>query len=106
MQAIAGVNKRTKAGYSSVYVGRGSPLGNPFVMHNESMRDEVCNKYEEYFEEQKKIRNSPIRIELEKLLSRMVAGEKLNLQCFCKPRRCHADTLAASLNKAYNFITK
>lgn len=101
MQAVAGVNKKAKVGYSSVYVGRGSPLGNPFPMQGESMRDEVCEKFIEYFNKQKEIKDSPVRKELVVLFRRMVAGEKLNLQCFCKPRRCHADTLAECLNKAY-----
>lgn len=101
MQAIAGCKGKAVAGYSSVYVGRGSPLGNPFVMHNESMRKEVCEKYETFFNKEKKAEGSPVRTELMVLLKRMLDGEKLNLQCFCKPRRCHADTLAASLNRAY-----
>lgn len=106
MQAIAGCKGKAVAGYSSVYVGRGSPLGNPFVMHNESMRDEVCNKFETLFTKEKRVDGSPIRKELKVLLQRMLNGEKLNLQCFCKPRRCHADTLAASLNRAYAALKK
>lgn len=101
MQAIAGVKGKTVAGYSFVYVGRGSPLGNPFVMHKESMRDEVCDNYQAHFDSKKRVDGSPVRKELMVLLQRMLNGEKLNLQCFCKPRCCHADTLAASLNRAY-----
>lgn len=32
-----------------VRVNRKSILGNPFYMKDESKRDEVCDKYEEYF---------------------------------------------------------
>lgn len=31
------------------YIGRGSPLGNPFVMGSEDDRDLVCDKYQIWF---------------------------------------------------------
>lgn len=31
------------------YIDRRSPLGNPFHMQNESQRDFVCDRYEQYF---------------------------------------------------------
>lgn len=37
-------------------IGRPSPVGNPFVMKNESERDRVCEIYDEYF--QKKLETS------------------------------------------------
>ena len=32
-----------------IKVDRTTTVGNPFIMHNESERDEVCDKYDEYF---------------------------------------------------------
>lgn len=71
----------------AVYVGRGSPWGNPFVIGQDGSRDDVCNKYE------KMVENNP------KLKAR--AREKLrgkSLVCFCKPARCHGDYLLVVAN--------
>ena len=71
----------------AVYIGRGSPWGNPFVIGQDGSRDDVCNKYE------KMVENNP------KLRSRIV--EKLrgkSLVCFCKPARCHGDYLLVVAN--------
>ena len=44
------VNKYKEANY--YYIGRGSILGNPFVMNNQSIeeRNRVCNEYKKYIE--------------------------------------------------------
>ncbi len=71
----------------AVYVGRGSPWGNPFVIGQDGSRDDVCNKYE------KMVENNP------KLKARV--REKLrgkSLVCLCKPARCHGDYLLAVAN--------
>jgi hypothetical protein len=38
------VNKYKESNH--IYCGRGTALGNPFVMHNESSRNEVLTAYE------------------------------------------------------------
>ena len=46
------VNLRTYTpvpGEVLIKVDRSSPVGNKFHMKNESMRDEVCDKYKTYF---------------------------------------------------------
>lgn len=48
-------NMRTTKPSNAVWdfrVDRTSPVGNPFYMRDESMRDEVCDRYENYFYEQ------------------------------------------------------
>ena len=40
---------KLKVGVPVIRVDRASVLGNPFYMHTEAERDEVCNKYEVYF---------------------------------------------------------
>lgn len=48
------VNKYKEANYYYYYyyIGRGSILGNPFVMNNQSIeeRNRVCNEYKKYIE--------------------------------------------------------
>ena len=73
----------------AVYIGRGSPYGNPFVVghpHPETRkpmtRDDVCDLFEQ--------RVLP-SLDVSKL-----AGK--DLVCFCKPKRCHGDSLLAAVN--------
>ena len=38
-----------------------------------------------------------VRAEIERLAERVNAGKKLRLLCWCNPKRCHADTIAAKI---------
>lgn len=40
----------------AVYIGRGSPWGNPFVIGQDGSRDDVCNKYEKMVENNPKLK--------------------------------------------------
>lgn len=73
-------------------VDRGTVVGNPFYMKDESKRDEVCDKYEEYFEKQR-VENVDFLAYLTKLVLTYAAYGKLNLFCWCAPKRCHAETI-------------
>ena len=61
----------------AVYVGRGTPWGNPFKLFKEADRDLVCDLFEE-------------RV-LPNLDVTALAGK--HLICWCAPKRCHADAL-------------
>jgi hypothetical protein len=77
------------AGPDAVYVGRGSPFGNPFVIGKDGDRDAVCDKYEAML-----LRNP-------QLLARVRQELKgKDLICFCAPKRCHGDTLLRVANEA------
>lgn len=73
----------------AVYCGRGSPYGNPFrigdVWDTERMdRDDVCNRFE-----------------CEVLPTLDVSALKgRNLKCYCKPARCHCDSILRKANSA------
>lgn len=72
----------------AVYVGRGSPWGNPFVIGPDGSRDDVCNKYQLMVEKNPKLKAR---------IKSQLAGK--NLVCFCKPARCHGDYLLAVANE-------
>ena len=72
--------------------GCGSPLGNPFYMKNESERDKSCDDYEKYFYNQV-VDNPNFRAELDRLINIYKKYGKLNLFCWCFPKRCHAETI-------------
>ena len=89
--------QRAREGEVLVKVGRPSPLGNPFYMAHEGMRDEVCEKYENWFAEQ--VANNPaVRAELHRILLLARQGD-VALGCFCAPRRCHAETIKRFLDR-------
>ena len=73
-------------------VDRASPVGNPFYMTKESMRDAVCDKYESYFYEQLRI-NTVFAEYLQTMLKILKSYGKLRLFCWCAPKRCHAETI-------------
>ena len=48
MRIKVGLKYKPTQGYKHYYIGRGSALGNPFPMKDESTRDDVCDKYAEW----------------------------------------------------------
>ena len=75
-------NKRAgTAPADAVYIGRGSPWGNPFKIGEHGTRDEVCDRFE---------REILPTLDLEPLRGR-------DLICWCKPARCHGDAILRAL---------
>ena len=72
-----------------IYIGRenkwlgleSSKWANPFPMKNESMREEVLTKAEEYF------RSKP------DLIAALPELEGKTLGCYCAPKKCHGEIL-------------
>ena len=118
--------RERRRGYSGVWVGRGrgSWLGNPFLMQNDnrsagdkaatSTRDAVCSAYAALLRGPAEA-GAAQRLagglavdprldsaeaaaaraqQLAELRARVEGGEKLQLTCTCHPQRCHADALA------------
>lgn len=67
-----------------IYIGRGSILGNPFVIGKDGNREEVISKFEEYARKNEKI------LHFIKTLKDEGGGV---LGCHCKPKACHGDIL-------------
>ncbi len=77
-------NKRAgTAPAGAVYIGRGSPWGNPFVIGKDGTRDEVCDRFE---------REILLTLDLEPLRGK-------HLVCWCKPARCHGDAILRALDE-------
>lgn len=70
------------------YVGRPSPLGNPFAMAFESQRDGVVDAYALWLEARMR-EDGPERAEID----RLAALPDGTLICWCAPARCHADVI-------------
>jgi hypothetical protein len=71
-----------------VYIGRPSKWGNPFSIGKDGTRDEVCDKFEEWFLNQPKLVE-----ECKTELRGKILG------CFCSPKRCHGDFLYKIANE-------
>jgi len=69
----------------AVYVGRGSPWGNPFIMGTHGSRADVLSKF--------KCEVLP-NLDLEELVGR-------DLSCWCWPKPCHADLIIEEIAKRY-----
>ena len=74
------VNKRVDN--FDVYIGRGSPWGNPYIIGQDGTRSEVIAAYREW------ILSQP---ELVAKARKELTGKVLG--CFCKPAPCHGDVL-------------
>jgi len=74
-----------------IKVDRSTPVGNPYEMKNESERDLVCDQYADWFYYAAHNQNHFIYIE--KLVSIYKEYGKINLFCWCAPKRCHAETI-------------
>jgi len=88
-------NERPKNTWD-VKVDRSSILGNPFLMRDEALRNHVCDLYKEYFDKKESI---SFKNELSRLAQIHKKYNKLNLFCWCAPRRCHADTIKEFLEE-------
>ena len=118
---------RTPAGFNDIRVDRQTALGNPFPMgadgHDETFRDAVCEACEELLTAptsanvdtiasrhglrvdgrfRKKGQADPqaaLGAALDELEARVRSGESLRLLCWCHPKRCHGDAIAAILQR-------
>jgi hypothetical protein len=66
----------------AVYIGRGSPYGNRFIIKAHGDRDQVCNLFD--------------REQLPAMDVSDLAG--CDLVCFCAPHRCHGDSILLKAN--------
>lgn len=71
----------------AVYIGRGSPWGNPYVIGEHGTRDDVCDLYEHMVE---------VSPDFKERIKRELKGK--DLVCFCVPARCHGHYLLGVAN--------
>ena len=94
-------------GKSGEYIGRGSPLGNPFVIGKDGSREQVIAKYRVWLNEQIMRKNPVVLDELNRLGNKAIDEKGLALQCFCYPKPCHGEVIKEKLVKAmYNYFVE
>ena len=74
------------------YIGRGSVLGNPFPMQNQSdvERNRVCVEYAHWICAKIEAKDPAVLNELRIIQHKSEAGLVV-LGCFCHPKQCHGD---------------
>lgn len=92
---------------NNFYVARPSPLGNPFSYNGVrtvlaklafKTREEAVEAYEKYFDKMYGTNESFTKA-FDEIYEHYKNGEDIYLQCFCKPKCCHADIIADRLQR-------
>lgn len=73
---------------NSVYCGRPSKFGNPFIKGVDGNRKEVIQKHKEWF-----LSNDSLKV----AAKRELKGK--NLICWCAPKSCHCDIILEIANQ-------
>lgn len=92
---ITVLNKRTYTGPGQ-YIGRPSPLGNPFIIGRDGDRNEVINKFRRWLWKEMQS-ETPARREVLRLARVYREQGRLALVCWCSPDPCHGDVIANAI---------
>lgn len=91
-------HKKTK---QDVYIGRGSPLGNPYTSIQSkktkadfvvNTREEAISNYQKWLSTKMAQNNEEVMNEIYRIRNLAQEGD-VNLVCYCKPQACHGDIL-------------
>jgi len=84
-----------------VYIGRGSPLGNPFThlraertkaVFQCGSRFEAINRYRPYIAEKIASKDPDVCLSMNSIYRKALEGN-VYLVCFCAPESCHGDVI-------------
>ena len=91
------INVMNKTSYTGdgEYIGRPSPLGNPFKIGKDGTREETIQKYRIWLWKQIQ-QQTPAYDEFIRL-ARLATNEPVTLVCWCTPQPCHADVIKNAL---------
>ena len=74
------------------YIGRPSPLGNPFPLPKGVAKGSTLPKYREWLMKKIEMKDKQVIDELNRLYLIAKKGD-LNLGCWCAPQVCHGDVI-------------
>lgn len=104
--SIKVVNKKTltpEIGFTDIYIGRPSALGNPYKMNREEDRATVIELYHRWLWNQIKWSKEPdlnhsAFNELIRIAKLVKSGKNIRLVCWCAPLGCHGDIIVRAVN--------
>jgi len=94
-------NKNTYSGKGE-YVGRGSPLGNPFKITKTQPRHMAIDMYGVWLKEVIINEGQSVMAELDRLFQILIKEQSLTLICYCSPKLCHGDIVSYFLCNKYH----
>jgi hypothetical protein len=103
-------NKNTYSGEGE-FIGRPSPLENPFRISETQSRDVSIHRFAFYLleilsnEGHCAYLHDEITFELTRLFSILIDNQKLNLICYCYPKLCHGNVIKQVLLNKYHCGT-
>jgi len=96
---VANIKNHIRTDYD-FYIGRPSLLGNPYSDKKESIakiivdsRDEAMDMYKEYFYKRIESGDKDFIDELDKMYNFYKEHGKMNICCWCFPKRCHGNII-------------
>ena len=81
----------------TIYIGRGSIFGNPFVIGKDGNRENVIKKYENWALSNI-VTNSKFRHAIYHLPKNAILG------CYCAPKACHGDIIVKIWKVLHNEL--
>lgn len=95
------------------YIGRGSPLGNPYshlegttALYKVATREEAIKQYRIWLQKQIEQPNFKVIEELDRLAYKAISEGSLKLRCYCAPSPCHGDVIKEYLEDAIERFYK
>lgn len=94
------VSRRNGQHPGAIYVGRPSPLGNPYEMDSKIDRELAVELHREWLMDVLwgSLRDDQdhvgIRLAFYNIVNILMADCDVMLECWCAPKPCHADTIA------------
>lgn len=76
-----------------IYVGRPSPLANPYKLDDEKDREIVLQRYGAMLKSAIQKRDPQIITALQNIEAYLQEHGKCDLICYCSPKPCHADII-------------
>lgn len=93
------VNRNFDKSQFGIYIGRGSVLGNPFVVGRDGSREEVIAEYRVWLWDKIQKRDKKVLDALKWIIvrERNERGSVIKLSCYCKPKACHGDVIVKAI---------
>jgi hypothetical protein len=100
MANITVVNKYKCDDPDAVYIGRGSPLGNPYPISTTLSRELVIDLYKSWLRAKVSENDPKVMRALNQIAELAQRLEGVKLKCFCAPKPCHGDFIKEYVLKA------
>ena len=84
-----------------IYIGRPSPLGNPYAIGPNISRNQAIEAYRTWLTDMIVAKNMRVMLALKHIYRLHTTGTAV-LSCWCKPNACHGDVIKAYIEGDWN----